>query len=74
MRELQEEGDGASNEGTWRPLRVGNLRGLFLWSQEVLRSVWVDVWVDNACDFRKASHSVLFEINSENTLSVFVDR
>ena len=28
--EHQEEGDGASNEGTWRPLRVGNLRGLFL--------------------------------------------
>ena len=28
--EHQEEGDGASNEGTWRPLRVGFLRGLFL--------------------------------------------
>ena len=28
--ENQEEGDGASNEGTWRPLRVGFLRGLFL--------------------------------------------
>ena len=36
-----------------------------------LRSVWVDVWVDIACDCRKASHSVLFELNSENTLSVF---
>ena len=29
------------------------------------------VWVDTACDCRKASHSVLFELNSENTLSVF---
>ena len=29
-REHQEEGDGASNEGTWRPLRCGHLGGLFL--------------------------------------------
>ena len=28
--EHQEEGDGASNEGTWGPLGCGHLRGLFL--------------------------------------------
>ena len=41
-------------------------------SQEVLRSVWVDVWVDIVCDFRKTSHKVLFELNSRNTLSVLL--
>ena len=51
--ERQEEGDGASNEGTWRPLRCGHLGGLFLWSQKVLRSVLLDVLLDWCLDLPK---------------------
>ena len=41
-------------EGTWRPLRVGNLRGLFLSSQKVPADVLVEMLVD----FRNTSLTV----------------
>ena len=52
--EQQEEGDGASERedgtsGVWAPQRS------FLESQAVLRSVWVEVWVENQIDLRKRS-------------------
>ena len=53
---------GRQNGG--RTSEVLALQRSFLWSQEVLRSVWVDT----ACDFRKASH-----VNSNlRTLSTFL--
>jgi hypothetical protein len=40
------------------PLGCGHSRGLFLLSQVVLRSVWVDVWVEIKDDFAKRSRGV----------------
>ena len=49
-------------EGTWRPLRVGNLRGLFLSSQkvpvDVLVEVLVEMLVEMLVDFRNTSLTV----------------
>ena len=45
-------------EGTWRPLRVGNLRGLFLSSQKVPVDVLVEVLVEMLVDFRNTSLTV----------------
>ena len=45
----RQRGDGTSGVRT---------QGSFFGFQEVLRSVWVDVWVDIVCDFRKASKNV----------------
>ena len=45
-------------EGTRRPLRVGNLRGLFLSSQKVPADVLVEVLVEMLVDFRNASLTV----------------
>ena len=52
--EHQEEAEVVKNEET-EPLGCGHLRGLFLESQTVLRSVWVDMWVEIQNDFRKRS-------------------
>ena len=45
-------------EGTRRPLRVGNLRGLFLSSQKVPADVLVEVLVEMLVDFRNTSLTV----------------
>ena len=45
-------------EGTPRPLRVGNLRGLFLSSQKVPADVLVEVLVEMLVDFRNTSLTV----------------
>ena len=50
-----EEGDGEKNERTGSLGWVGTPGVFFLESQTVLRSVWVEVWVENQIDFRKRS-------------------
>ena len=55
--ERQEEGEGVKNEET-EPLGCGHSRGFSLESQTVLRSVWVEVWVEIPNDFRKRSRTV----------------
>ena len=73
MRERQEEGDGASNEGTWRPLGVRDPEVFFCGlrrADEVCG--WMCGWILPAISEKRpiTSHSVLFELNSKNTLSV----
>ena len=48
---------GRQNERTGPP-KCGHFGGLFLESQTVLRSVWVEVWVEIQNDFRKRSRTV----------------
>ena len=58
-------------EGTRRPLRGGNLRGLFLSSQKVPADVLVEVLVEMLVDFVPNSPRKSYpDLKSANTLSV----